>query len=297
MAAFLGRHGLPQAQADAELLLRFACGKQPASAWLAHRDEPVGLRERWRAWALALRRARHEPMAYLLGHRSFFGRAFFVHRSTLIPRPESECLVEAALALPAPDLIADIGCGSGALGITLALECGAPAIGVELSWAACRLARKNALALQADFTVRRGSLFALTPADCRGVERLLMVANLPYLNTTTLAASPREVRAWEPTRALVSDHADGLNLYRTLFSQIEKARRNPAWPTCVDILIELDPHQASAAATFLPDASVTPITDLGGHVRGLHYHLRAHNDNQDQTSGQAITKCRSSTLR
>lgn len=254
---------------DAALLTRRVCGVS-ANELLAHGEISLPL---WRAlwgYALAWRRGRHAPMGYLMGQRDFFGRSFFVNSSTLIPRPESECLVETALTLPRPDLIIDVGTGTGALGISLALAWNIPTIAVEPSRRACALARKNAKHLHAyTFSVRCGSyLKPLRDSDLSRVSHLLIVANLPYLSQRTWQSAPKEVRAFEPTRALLGGDNDGLGMYRELAKQFSSLLQKHPSVAQVSVLIELDPEQVATAQTLFPYPNRV-IHDGYGHARGL----------------------------
>ncbi len=110
------------AQRDAELLLMHVTGFSRAEL-LTHPERELTERQSEHYQAAILRRARHEPMQHILGTQEFYGRSFIVNRLVLIPRPETEHLVEAVLAIrPAPQRLLDIGTGSGILAVTLALE-------------------------------------------------------------------------------------------------------------------------------------------------------------------------------
>ena len=182
--------------------------------------------------ALVARRAAHEPVAYLLGEKEFYGRPFRVTHDTLIPRPETEGLVEAALTWlrqrarqhHAAARVVDIGTGTGCVAITLALEAGAqPGLTVtatDTSIDALAVARDNAIRLGApgvDF--RHGHLFAgsAPPFD-------LIVSNPPYVPGRDRDTLPPDVRLFEPPGALFSGE-DGLDLIREL---VPTARRGLA---------------------------------------------------------------------
>ena len=174
---------------------------------LTHRDDLPGAEQLAEYAALIARRAAGEPVAYILGEREFFGLNFAVTLDVLIPRPETEHIVEEALRLFQRDAafaFADFGTGSGALAVTLAHEFpSSRGVAVDISPAALAVARANARThgvenrlefLLADFTtldLPRGSLD-------------LIVANPPYVTEAEYAALAREVRGFEPRLALVS---------------------------------------------------------------------------------------------
>lgn len=268
----LQAHGIPNASLDAEYLLRSVLGITSAEL-LTRPETPVPLLAKWRAWHRASARARGMPMAYLIGERAFFGRTFSVNHSTLIPRPESECLIETALALPKPDAILDIGTGTGALGITLALELQVPVLGIESSRQACTLAKKNAQQLGAThFAVHRSNTLFPLPASFHTVlttkQHALIIANLPYLSQQQWEQCPKEVRNFEPKSALVGGGMDGLNAYRILAHEIQQLVQSSHLPETITLLIEIDPSQAESAQTLLPWSNRI-VHDLRGQVRGV----------------------------
>jgi release factor glutamine methyltransferase len=193
---------------EAALLLGRVLGWSEAQV-LARGEQPVPTREAATFARLLERRLAAEPVAYLLGEREFYGRAFSVDRRVLIPRPESEHLVEAALELagdagtpPAPRVL-DVGTGSGCLAVTLALELpAARLVATDVSPAALAVARRN---------VRRhgvGDRVALAACDLwAGLRRErfdLVVSNPPYVDRGEAASLSPEVTSHEPSLALFS---------------------------------------------------------------------------------------------
>src|ERR1700724_191026 len=153
----------PTARRDAELLLMQVTRLTRADL-LTHPDRELTNDQLTAYHAAIARRAQHEPVQYITGTQEFYGRPFAVSPAVLIPRPETEHLIEAALALaPRPKTILDIGTGSGILAITLALEIPAAAVtAIDISSDALTLARHNAQALKADTNIRwlQADLFA-----------------------------------------------------------------------------------------------------------------------------------------
>jgi release factor glutamine methyltransferase len=196
-------------QAEARLEVRVLLGHAlgVSRAWLIaheHEELPAPLLEKYEA--LLARRLSGEPVAYLLGEKEFFGRSFHVTPDVLVPRPETELLVELALEkLPPPARVLDLGTGSGCIAITLALErpdCGV--IAVEQSAAALALAKQNAVHLGAKLGFYPGSWYQALPAEMEKFD--LIASNPPYVaeGDPHLAALTHE-----PAQALASG-PDGL---------------------------------------------------------------------------------------
>jgi release factor glutamine methyltransferase len=174
-------------------------------------DQPITRQEELRISERVQRRAEGEPLAYILGCKEFYSRDFAVTPDVLIPRPESELLIDLALYRLGPKepfCFADLGTGSGCLGITLACERSlARGVGTDISRPAARLARRNAL--------RHGleSRFAVTLADLGSCLRSAcfdaVLSNPPYLSEAELSAASKEVRSFEPRQALYGGR-DGL---------------------------------------------------------------------------------------
>lgn len=187
----------------------------------ARDDEPVAAATAARFAALLERRAAGEPMAYLLGHREFFGREYAVDGRVLIPRPETELLVEIALAapLPAAATVLDIGTGSGCIALTLAAE--RPrwrVVATDLSLGALACAGQNArrlgLAGRVEFVANDlAAAIALDSVD-------LVVANPPYIDPQEPALVALDVRTYEPHLALFADDR-GLAVLARLFDLAE----------------------------------------------------------------------------
>lgn len=198
----LAASALPRA--EARLLLAYALGA-PVEALIARPERAVDEQTAARFAALARRRRQGEPVAYLLGEKEFYGRRFAVSPAVLVPRPETELLVQLALQRlrqrSAPRVL-DLGTGSGCIAITLALECpGAAVVAVDRSADALAVARANAQ--------RLGAAVAFVPGDWYqpvGGRFDLVVANPPYV----AAADPHLAELQrEPQHALVAG-ADGL---------------------------------------------------------------------------------------
>jgi release factor glutamine methyltransferase len=227
---------------------------------LARDDEAVAPDAEGRFAELVERRAAGEPVAYLTGTKEFWGRSFAVDARVLVPRPETEHLVEAALAL-APSLdphprILDLGAGSGAIAVTLALELPhARVVATDRSATALSLARRNARQLGA----RVGFVAADWAAALSASSFDLVVSNPPYLDPG--GDVQPEVARWEPEGALLAG-SGGLDAYRALLSSVATARRG------TPMLLEIGAGQAQALDT-LAGANGWRLAEVRRDLAGL----------------------------
>ncbi|MBI4161042.1 MAG: peptide chain release factor N(5)-glutamine methyltransferase [Acidobacteria bacterium] len=226
-AAIRARAG-GSARIEAEVLAGHVLGR--SRAWLlTHPEGPVSGRDRGRFRRLTGRRARGVPLQYLTGRQEFWSLEFLVNRHTLIPRPESELLVEEALRrVPrAPSLLVDIGTGCGNLAVALASELPRSRVfAVDRSAAALAVARRNARAHGVSRRIRflRGSLYR--PLEGLGLEGRAdaVVSNPPYVSARDFKGLMREVREHEPRMALVAGPT-GLEFYPPLVAGAERLLR------------------------------------------------------------------------
>jgi release factor glutamine methyltransferase len=212
---FLERNGVAEARLEGELLVAHALLLSRLELFM-QLDRPVNGREIDAARDLLVRRGRREPVAYITGRREFYGRAFSVGPGVLIPRPETELLVDRARAIApgVPDRrlrIADVGTGSGCIAITLALEIpAADVIAIDVSEAAVERARENVRALEARVDVRQGDgiplLESIAAESGSGFD--LLVSNPPYVTREEASALAPEVREHEPEIALFAPAGD-----------------------------------------------------------------------------------------
>lgn len=208
--------GVPEARREAGSLLSFVIGKD-RTFLISHADDSLEEPEVDRFRELVARRAEGEPLQYITGVQDFYGREFRVTPDVLIPRPETELLVEAALEVitdvRAPS-ICDVGTGSGCIAVTLLCErTDARAVAVDVSEAALKVAAQNAHVLGV------GDRIELKLSDCfDALDKTtfdLIVSNPPYVSSAALPGLQREVRDHEPLVAL-SPGADGLSVIRRL---------------------------------------------------------------------------------
>ncbi len=227
---FLARKGVDAPRLTAELLLAHALSCDRVRLYLDF-DKPLGEPELARYRELVRRRADGEPTAYLLGRREFHGRPFLVDPRVLVPRPETEHLVEAALAaLPEGGRALDLCTGSGAVAISLALDRpGARVLATDVSEEALAVARENATRLGAVVELATGDLWAAVHGE---VRFHVVVSNPPYIPTKELAGLSREVRR-EPCIALDGGE-DGLTFLRRIVAGAP-SRLLPGGALCVEM--------------------------------------------------------------
>jgi len=257
--------GLDSPRVDAEHLLAHALGCTRMDLYVNH-DQPVGASERQAFRGLIKRRLAREPVAYIEGVKGFHALdlELRVDRRVLIPRPETELLVDWVLEefppQPVPSIaIVDVGTGSGA--IALAIKKARPdatVVAVDDSPDAVEMARENAAALNIEIEVLRSDLLAEASAPTQGWHAV--VANLPYIPTAVLETLQPEVREFEPRQALDGGE-DGLDLVRRL---------------ATDALAALAPHfglylevgydQAEATAAILRAAGFVDVEVRQDHA-------------------------------
>ncbi len=257
---------------DADVLLRHVLGWDRATLF-AHDHEAISS-QAWRRYrALVARRMQAEPVAYLIGSREFAGLTFRVNRHVLIPRPDTETIVELGIARLAPlgssGRGADVGTGSGAIAISVARACRSAIVhAIDIDPGAIRVARRNARHLAAGSRLRFHVGDGLRAARAR-VD--VVCANLPYVPDRAILGLDATVRDWEPHLALAGGR-DGLDPYRALLDATPRQVRAGG-----SILMECDPGQAVALAnlarTAHPDAYISVHRDLAGRDRVVEARL------------------------
>jgi release factor glutamine methyltransferase len=199
----LGANGVADAQRDAELLLAYILNTSVSHLYL-HRQAVVGVEELTKFKTVVQRRGRREPLAYILGEWEFWSLPFIVTPDVLIPRPETEFLLEVVFKRADPKifhLCLDLCCGSGVIGIVIARQMALPVIGVDISRAALEVARHNAVRHGVDELVSfvqadAGSCFSAGP------DLSLIVANPPYVALAEWHELAPEITGYEPSQAL-----------------------------------------------------------------------------------------------
>lgn len=256
----LAEAGVPDAARDARRLLSHAVGVDAGRLTLILPD-PVAAEAERVFDALVARRAGREPVSQLIGRRAFYGRDFAVTADVLDPRPETEVLIEAALAEPFGHVL-DLGTGTGCILLTLLGETeDTRGVGVDLSPQAVLVAQANARAHELSHRAR--FLVSDWASEVEGVFDLV-VANPPYIAQDEFSGLAPEVRDWEPRQAL-TDGADGLSAYRAIFRTI-----GPYLAEGGRLLVEIGPTQAEAVCRIAARQgfeTVAVVPDLDGRDR------------------------------
>ncbi len=265
-ALFLGRSGVENPRLNAERLLASVLRSDRVGLYLQF-DKPLSAAERESFKALLRRRAGHEPLQYILGETEFMSLPFFVKRDVLIPRPETEILVEKVLESckgRGPVRILDIGTGSGCIAVSLAkMLPGSPVDAVDAAPSALGLAESNA---ERNGVADRVRFFG---ADVRGEEFIravrppydIVVSNPPYVSLAEWPGLPKDVREFEPRTALC-DEGDGLSFYRVIAHKA-KALLSPGGK----LFLEIGFGQKDSVFEILRSAGFTNIEaypDLNG---------------------------------
>ena len=260
-SGYLAEKGVENARREAEWLLCEVTGLDRVGLYLNF-DKPMSDNELAAYRGLVTRRAKREPLQYILGSQEFDGLYFEVAPGVLIPRHDTETLLEQALKLaPAARAVLDIGTGSGCLAIALATRLpDASVTAVDLSPEALTVARRNAERHGVPVEFLCGSFFA--PLAGRSFD--LIISNPPYITTADMACLQPEVRDYEPRLAL-DGGPDGLNAYRAIVGQAAAHLEPDGW-----LWFEVGAGQAVEVAALLAQAGfhgIITATDLGGIER------------------------------
>lgn len=261
-AGYLQEQGIEGARLDAELLLTEVLQLDRVGLYVNY-DRPLEATELAAYRQLVGRRARREPVAYILGRSEFWSLPFTVRPDVLIPRPDTEVLVEEALQrADSESRILDVGTGSGAIAIALAHELpNAQLVAIDLSDAALAVAQENA---RLNCVAER---ISFQPGDLQHLPSgpfELIVANPPYIPQGDLASLQPDVRDYEPHLALAGG-SDGLDCYRTLAAQSRQCLAAGGW-----MLLEVGLGQAEAVQQLLTQAGLIEVfcrNDYAGVAR------------------------------
>ena len=256
-SALLAESQIPVPKLTAEVLLCHALHQERAYLF-AHPERPLTELE-WIHYGRYLhQRLEGMPTQYITGTQEFYGRPFRVTPDVLIPRPETEHLVEAAL-LHSHGTVIDVGCGSGAIAVTLSLESKAQIVTTDISERALRVAQANAKALNASVTFLLCDLLSAIASESAD----LVVSNPPYIRDAEHLQ--REVAEWEPRHALFAG-PDGLEIYRRLIPEAHRVLKPEGY-----LALELGYDSLTGVTALLEDGWATPVTipDYAGIPRVL----------------------------
>lgn len=270
---------------DVELILAYAL-KKSREFILTHGEYKLTKIQISKYNSLVNKRSKGEPLAYLIGHKEFYGLDFLVNKNVLIPRPETELMLDETLNLISHITnrvsLVDVGTGSGCIAITLAKKIKkSKFIATDISERALAVAKKNTKKHKVDKTIKlfQGNLLEPIIKKQNSLEirncNLVILANLPYLTPAQIKNSPPIQK--EPKLALAAGN-DGLKYYRELFTQIKKLNE------ICDVryaLCEIDPRQKNRISTLIkkelfthrsfseggPGSSFQIKKDLKGHSR------------------------------
>lgn len=265
MAKVLAAAGISEAALEARLLLSHITGLSRAMM-IAQSDRPLMPDEMQAVREALTRRAASEPLQHILGVTQFYGLDIRTDARALIPRPDSECVVEAALDRMPKDVplqVADLGTGTGCLLAALLTQRPlARGEGVEASPEAAELAREN---LQALGLTGRAGIFSGSWADWHGWAGAdLIISNPPYIASEVIPALEAEVRDHDPMRAL-DGGADGLDAYREIISLAGALMKPGAW-----LVLEIGYDQKAAVLGLMASSGFVEAAsgaDLGGNDR------------------------------
>jgi len=265
---YLQKKGSPSPRLDAEVLLADILGMQRIDLY-AKFDRPLDQKELALYRKAIAKRANMEPVAYIIGRKEFYSREFTVTPDVLIPRPDTEVIVEKVISyaksfgIESPEIL-DLCTGSGAIAITLKLEIPSSQVtATEISEKALEIARKNAAKLGADVSFVQGDLYA-------GIDKQfdIIVSNPPYIKSQDIEKLEVNVSAYEPRMALDGGQ-DGLDFYRRIISESGKYLKRAG-----AVFLEIGDDQAGQVASLAEKekifAPAMVIKDLAGRNRGVY---------------------------
>ena len=263
--------GIPSARLDAEVLLSFFLG-QDRLRFLKNPEMPISKAQLANFKKFVTRRIKWEPVAYITGRKEFWSFTLEVNQDVLIPRPDTEILVEETLSvcrkIDYPEIkIVDIGTGSGAIALALAKEMlQAQVVATDISATALRVARKNArnLGLKNKIDFCLSDLF-----DAVDDFFDIIVCNPPYISAEEYEKLPAGVKAFEPRKALLAGES-GTELYEKLVYQASNNFKENGW-----LLLEIGATQEKSVRKILEDSGIYDNIGMRRDYAGLPRVIRA----------------------
>lgn len=258
-------------QLDAEILLAQAINK-PKEYLYTYPEKHLTSAQIKKFRQSISRRKKYEPIAYIIGYKYFYGLKFKVNKNTLIPRPETELMVEETLRIidgsSCPALLIDIGAGTGCIPIALVknLKESIKIFASDISAETLKTAKENAKINNAEKKIKflKGNLLEPSMEIIKNTaENIIITANLPYLPSSIYHTASCDVKSYEPELAL-NGGKDGLKYYRELFKQIKKIQHSFSFY----VLCEIDPSQKDSITTltkkYFPRSKIRIKKDLAG---------------------------------
>jgi release factor glutamine methyltransferase len=274
-AYVLSANGIEDSHIEARMLLGHAANLSPVQIY-TEPEQTLSREEKDKLQKLIRRRLQHEPTAYILKHKEFYGIDFYVDSRVLIPRPETEILVDAALKfagsrryLTGPLLVADIGTGCGAIAISLALNLpGSKVYATDLSSSALEVAKLNCEnhKVTEQVTLLSGNLLQPLPEPVD-----LILANLPYIKNSELPNLSPEIAKFEPRMALDGGR-NGLDYIRQLLEQV-KEQINTGGCLLLEIGRNQEKDVSRLIHSCLNRVNIEYIEDLNGIKRVVKIEL------------------------
>ncbi|HIF00012.1 MAG: peptide chain release factor N(5)-glutamine methyltransferase [Fuerstiella sp.] len=267
-ADFLRQKEVESPRLEAELLLAHARKCQRIRLYTDF-ETPLADDERARMREFVKRRAGREPLAYITGHKEFYGRDFAVGSGVLVPRPETETLIDVSLEHISKDHavnVCEVGFGSGCIAVTLAKQCSSVSVlATDVARQAMKFATENVASHEVghQVTLYEGDGFSPLPRETAGRFDGI-VSNPPYIREDEMATLSPEVAVHEPREALVSG-ADGLVLARRLIAEACDWLTEDGW-----MVLEVDPAQCETVAELFSAAGFAKTAihqDLSGNDR------------------------------
>jgi len=259
---------------DSQVLLSY-CLSKPTGYLFTHFEDPLSEKILEKFERCIERRMRHEPIAYIIGRKSFYRRDFYVNPFVLIPRPETEQLIDLVKrAATERSTIIDVGTGSGAIAITLAAELNHPVVAIDIDQNSLAVAKHNAETHQVSnlISLLHGNL--LQPYLQKNVDEsttsseTLIVANLPYAPLKQWEGLDPDVKKYEPKKA-VTGGVDGLDLFDELLQQISTYRHR--FPEKLTLFMEMDSSHELMLPRLVkehfPKAGIEVLRDLASKPR------------------------------
>ena len=264
---------VPDPRLSAEVLLGSVRGLNRPGL-IVHFDHTLPEKEKHQFQEKIFRRADQEPIAYLVGQKEFWSLQFTVNPQVLIPRPETELLVEQAILIassrPAPMVLVELGTGSGAVAVALAKSLNPSRttriLATDISVGAINAARKNIDAHGLGKTIHLVQGDWLTPFSTRSRWIDLLISNPPYISELEMRSLPKTVKRYEPIKALYGG-SDGLEALRQIIAQAANQLNPGGW-----LLLEIGETQGpriKALAQQYPFSSITVLRDHAGKDRIL----------------------------